>query len=157
MELIGLTSLRIKKIKMSSKYQFKLFAHKSFLYSAILHFIILNLFVLNVPLIKAPHKPFIVFLGALFQDTEVSGISSSQNFHSAVMRSAEIPYVSRAPYDDRSASKPMETGIIQKQPKITPKIFKTSEEGKKTLNPSELEELNLPVTPAYKPLRFQME
>jgi hypothetical protein len=112
---------------------------------------------LSVPIKKEPHKPIIVFLGALFQNSEVSGISSSQDFHSAVMRSTEIPYVSRAPYDDRSVPKPMETGIIQKQSKITPKIFKNSEESKKTLNPAEIEELNLPVTPVYKPLRFQMD
>lgn len=142
---------------MSSKYHLNPFVYRSFLYSAILHIIFLSLFVFRVPLKKEPHKPFIVFLGALFPDSEVSGISSSQNSHSAAMRSAEIPYVSQAPYADRSVPKPIDTGIIQKQPKITPKIFKTSEEGKKTLNPSELEELNLPVTPAYKPLRFQME
>lgn len=142
---------------MTLKYQINLFAFKSFLYSAILHIIVLNLFVFTVPLKKEPHKPFIVFLGALFQGADVTGISSSQNSHSAVMRSAEIPYVSRAPYDDRSVPKPIETGVIQKQPKITPKIFDTRKQGKKTVNPSELEELNLPVTPVYKPLRFQME
>lgn len=130
---------------------------KALLYSVIVHALVLSLFIFVVPLKKEPHKPALVFFGALFQNADLIGISSKQLDHSAALGIPVTTYksVSQPPYDDRAVPKPIYFEVVQPKPKITPKVFEASKKSENGANLTTVEDLHLPTVPAYKPLKFQ--
>ncbi len=123
--------------------------------SFLIHLLLLNLFIFVVPVKPEPHKPVMVFFGALFNPGEISA-AAIRGEHDDVLRPTsdiELPKTI-SPYDDRSVPKPSYKATIDIKHKPSPRVVDALEADTEGFE-EVLDDLGIPAPVKYEPLRFQ--